>query len=93
MEGDLKLDRRRVDEALEELDFLFVDTESDPNRLQIDKSASLGAGGAGEVFQADLFVASAQQTIRVAVKILRSHTTKDLRVAYVSQQSMIKRSY
>ncbi|KAG9037441.1 hypothetical protein FRB95_005731 [Tulasnella sp. JGI-2019a] len=82
MDEDLQLDRQRVDEALEELDFLFIDTKSDPTKLKTDRSASLGAGGAGDVFQADLFVASAQQTIRVAVKILRSHAAEDLRVAY-----------
>ncbi|KAG9011279.1 hypothetical protein FRB93_003080 [Tulasnella sp. JGI-2019a] len=81
MDEDPILEQRRVDKALEELDFLFIDTESDPTRLKIDKSASLGAGGAGDVFQADLFVASVQQTIRVAVKILRSHAT-DLRIPY-----------
>ncbi|KAG9011296.1 hypothetical protein FRB93_003098 [Tulasnella sp. JGI-2019a] len=74
------LDRRAVDEALEELDFLFID--NDPTRLIIDKSAELGTGGSGDVYQGDLFVALAQQTIRVAVKIMRSHESKDLRVAY-----------
>ncbi|KAG9013217.1 hypothetical protein FRB94_003287 [Tulasnella sp. JGI-2019a] len=80
MDENLKLDRRIVDETLEELDFLFID--NDPTKLVIDKSAPLGAGGAENVYEADLSVALAQQTIRVAVKILRSHATKDLRVAY-----------
>ncbi|KAG9010804.1 hypothetical protein FRB94_009711 [Tulasnella sp. JGI-2019a] len=75
-----KLDRKIVDETLEELDFLFI--ENDPNRLKIDKSKRLGEGGYGEVYEADLFVALAQQTIRVAVKMLRSDPSKDLRVAH-----------
>ncbi|KAG9013227.1 hypothetical protein FRB94_003297 [Tulasnella sp. JGI-2019a] len=80
MDEDLILDRRIVDETLEELDFLFID--NDPTKLIIDKSAPLGAGSAGDVYEADLFVALAQQTIRVAVKIMRSHATNDLQVAY-----------
>ncbi|KAG8990677.1 hypothetical protein FRB94_013183 [Tulasnella sp. JGI-2019a] len=85
---DIGLGRRIVDETLEELDFLFIDNKS--TKLEIDKSARLGTGGAGDVFQADLFVAIAQQTIRVAVKILRSHESKDLRVAHVRKPILIK---
>ncbi|KAG9025023.1 hypothetical protein FRB95_010617 [Tulasnella sp. JGI-2019a] len=80
MDEDPILDRRIVAETLEELDFLFID--NNPTNLVIDKAAPLGAGGAGDVYQADLFVASAQQTIQVAVKILRSHAAEYLRVAY-----------
>ncbi|KAG9004307.1 hypothetical protein FRB94_006810 [Tulasnella sp. JGI-2019a] len=80
MGEDLKLDRKIVDETLEELDFLFID--NDPDRLNVDTSSKLGVGGFGEVYQADLFVALAQQTIRVAVKTLRSDPSKDLQVAH-----------
>ncbi|KAG9037435.1 hypothetical protein FRB95_005725 [Tulasnella sp. JGI-2019a] len=82
MDEDLKLTRRRVNEALEELDFLFIDTDRDPTGLVIDTSAKLGTGGAGDVYEAELFVPVAQQTIRVAVKTLRSGGLEDLRVAY-----------
>ncbi|KAG9020915.1 hypothetical protein FRB95_003251 [Tulasnella sp. JGI-2019a] len=77
---DLKLDRRIVDETLEELDFLFIDNK--PGRLKVDMSSKLGVGGYGEVCKGELFIALAQQTIRVAVKTLRSDPSKDLRIAY-----------
>ncbi|KAG9026987.1 hypothetical protein FRB95_008218 [Tulasnella sp. JGI-2019a] len=80
MEENLRLDRKILDETLEELDFLFI--ENTLGRLKIDMSSKLGVGGYGEVHQADLFVALAQQTIQVAVKMLRSDPSKDLRVAY-----------
>ncbi|KAG8988563.1 hypothetical protein FRB93_004054 [Tulasnella sp. JGI-2019a] len=80
MDEPLILSREMVDEALDELDFLFIH----PDRLKIDASAGLGGGGYGEVFQADLYVPLAQQSIKVAVKTLRSDPSGDLRVAYMS---------
>ncbi|KAG8994590.1 hypothetical protein FRB94_009776 [Tulasnella sp. JGI-2019a] len=77
---DLELDRKIVDETLEELDFLFI--ENTTARLKVDLSSKLGVGGYGEVYQADLFVALARQTIRVAVKTLRSDPSMDLRIAH-----------
>jgi len=46
----------------------------------IHQSDKLGAGGYSEVYQADLYVPIADQTMRVAVKTLRSDPSKDLRV-------------
>ncbi|KAG8988561.1 hypothetical protein FRB93_004052 [Tulasnella sp. JGI-2019a] len=75
-----------VDESLDELGFLFIH----PDRLKVDTSANLGGGGFVDVFEADLFVPLAQQTIRVAVKTLGSDPPKDFRVAYVNIGPCIK---
>ncbi|KAG8882012.1 hypothetical protein FRB98_004020 [Tulasnella sp. 332] len=77
MDGSIPLSRRTVDEKPEELDCLFIDSE----RSNIDHSAELGVGEYGRVYQADLYVPLAHQTMRVAVKTLKADTSKDLRLA------------
>lgn len=66
---------------LAELQSLFIEE----NRLTIDDGSPLAQGGYGVVRRADLADPSreADKTKSVAVKRLRSDSSKDLRVAYV----------